>query len=83
MIEGEFEDTEGVEAVGFSHGDFGFVVEALNRAAGKEFLSAEIVEDQLTMLTQRRAIFFMGSMRERMVWRHHSFRNFPAQAGEV
>src|ERR1700722_2255217 len=23
----------------------------------------------------------MGSMRDRMVWRHHSSRNFPAQAG--
>jgi hypothetical protein len=43
----------GPEAVGFSHGDFGFVVEALNNAAGKELLSAEIVEDQLAMLSQR------------------------------
>jgi hypothetical protein len=25
----EFEDTEGTEAVGFSHGEFGLVVEAL------------------------------------------------------
>jgi hypothetical protein len=46
VIEGEFESAEGAEAVGFSHRDFGFVVEALNDAAGKEFLSAEVVEDQ-------------------------------------
>jgi len=38
------------EAVGFSHGDFGFVVETLNHTAGKESLNAEIVEDQLTVL---------------------------------
>ena len=30
-----------------------------------------------------RAIFFIGSIRERMVCRHHSSRNFPAQVGEV
>ena len=53
MIEGEFEDTERTEAVGFSHGDFSLVVETLNDAAGKELLSAEIVEDQLAMLPQR------------------------------
>ena len=57
MIEGKFEDTEGAEAVGFSHGDFGFVVQALNDAAGKELLSAEIVEDQLAVLTQRPSDF--------------------------
>ena len=60
MIEGKFEDTEGAEAVGFSHGDFGFVVQALNDAAGKELLSAEIVEDQLAVLTQRPSDFFHG-----------------------
>ena len=81
MIEGEFENTEGAEAVGFSHGDFGFIVQALNDTAGEELLSAEIVEDQLTMLPHR-AIFFMGSMRERIVCRHHS-SNFAAQAGKL
>jgi hypothetical protein len=45
VIKGEFEDTEGPETVGFSHGDFGFIIEALNDAAGKELLSPEIVED--------------------------------------
>src|ERR1700730_14485482 len=34
-------------------------------------------------LRSERAIFFMGSMRDRMVWRHHSSRNLPAQAGEL
>ena len=29
------------------------------------------------------SIFFMGSIRDRMVWRHHSSRNLPAQAGEL
>src|ERR1017187_2965070 len=53
MIEGEFEDTEGAKTVGFSHGDFGFVVEALDDAAGNELLSAEIVEDQFAVLTKR------------------------------
>ena len=34
-------------------------------------------------MRRERAIFFMGSIRERMVWRHHSSRNLPAQAGEL
>jgi hypothetical protein len=52
VIEGEFERTERAEAVGFSHSDFGFVVQALDHAAGKLFLSPEVVEDQLAMLAQ-------------------------------
>ena len=35
VIEGEFEDAIGAEAVGFSHSDFGLVVQALHDAAGK------------------------------------------------
>jgi len=31
---------------------FGFVVQALHDATGKKLLSAEIVEDQLAVLTQ-------------------------------
>ena len=53
MIEGEFEASEGAKAVGFSHGDFGFVIQALNDAAGEELLGAEIIENQLSVLTQR------------------------------
>ena len=49
MIEGEFEDAEGAESVGFSHSDFGFVVQALDNAAGKQLLGAEVIEDKLTM----------------------------------
>jgi hypothetical protein len=30
-----------------------------------------------------RAIFFIGSMRERITCRHHSSRNFPAHVGEL
>ena len=30
-----------------------------------------------------RATFFIASIRERMVCRHHSSRNFPAQVGEL
>src|ERR1700693_4467492 len=60
MIEGEFEDAEGAEAIGFSHSDFGFVVQALNNATGEELLSAEIIEDHLAMLTQRPGDLFHG-----------------------
>jgi hypothetical protein len=35
------------------------------------------------MAAQERAIFFMGSMRDRMVWRRQSWMNLPAQAGEL
>jgi hypothetical protein len=52
VIEGQFESAEGAESVGFSHRDFGFVVQTLDDAAGEQFLSPEIVEDQFTMLTQ-------------------------------
>ena len=45
MIEGEFKDTEGAKAIGSSHGDFGFVVQPLDYAAGELFASTEIVED--------------------------------------
>jgi hypothetical protein len=43
VIEREFEDTESAKPVGSSHSDFGFVVQALDYAAGKQLLSAEIV----------------------------------------
>ena len=60
MIEGEFEDRKGAEAIGFSHGEFGFVVQSLNNAAGEKLLSAEIVEDKLAVLTQRPGDLFHG-----------------------
>jgi hypothetical protein len=49
MIEGQFGDSERSEAVGFSHSDFCFVVEALDYAAGKLLSSAEVVEDELAV----------------------------------
>jgi hypothetical protein len=53
VIEREFERAEGSEPVGFSHSDFSFVVQALDDATGKQFLSAEVVEDEFAVLTQR------------------------------
>ena len=50
MIEREFEAAERSESVGFSHSDFSFVVETLHDAAGKQFLSAKIVENQFAVL---------------------------------
>ena len=44
---------EGSESVGSSDSDFGFVVQALDDAAGKQFLSPEIVEDEFAVLTHR------------------------------
>jgi hypothetical protein len=52
VIEGEFEASEGAKAVGFSHGDFGLVVQALDDAAGKQFLGTEIVQDQFAVIAQ-------------------------------
>ena len=53
MIESQLKDPLGTKAVGFSHGDFGFVVQALHHAAGNQLLSPEVVEDQFAMLTER------------------------------
>jgi hypothetical protein len=46
MIQGSFCDVEGAEAVGFSHGQLGLVVEALNDAAGELLFGTEAVQDQ-------------------------------------
>jgi hypothetical protein len=43
VIEREFQDAEGAEAIRFSHGDFGFVVQPFHHAAGKLFSGLEIV----------------------------------------
>src|SRR5208283_248128 len=53
MIERKFEAAERAETVGFSHGDFSLVVQTLDNPAGKQLLSAEIVEDQFAVLAQR------------------------------
>ena len=52
MIERKFEAAEGAETVGFSHSDFSLVVQALDDTAGKQLLSAEIVEDQFAVLAE-------------------------------
>ena len=46
MIKRDFRRSEGSEAVGFSHGYFGFVVQALDDAAGELLARTEVVEDQ-------------------------------------
>ena len=53
MVEGEFEDAIGAKTVRSSHGDFGLVVQALHDAAGKQLLSAEIVQDEFAMIAER------------------------------
>jgi len=50
VIERKFEAAERAETVGFSHGDFGLVVQALHDAAGQHLLSAEIVQDEFAMI---------------------------------
>src|SRR6266536_2146717 len=57
MIEREFQDAEGAEAVRFSHGYFGFVVEALDHAAGKLLFGLEIVEQQWAVSAQHAGDF--------------------------
>jgi hypothetical protein len=52
VIERKFEAAEGAETVGFSHGDFSLVVQTLDNSAGKQLLSAEIVEDQFAVLAE-------------------------------
>src|ERR1700682_3094705 len=53
MIERKFQDTEGAKAIRSSHGYFGFVVQALDHAAGKLLSGLEIVEQQGTVSAQR------------------------------
>jgi salicylate hydroxylase len=45
MIQRDFRRSEGSEAVGFSHGDFRFVVQALDDAAGELLARTEVVKD--------------------------------------
>ena len=42
VIEREFGDAKSSEAIGFSHGDFGFVVQTLDYAAGELLFSLEV-----------------------------------------
>jgi hypothetical protein len=52
VIEREFKDAESAEAVRSSHGYFGFVVQALDHAAGKLLFGLEIVQQQRAMGAQ-------------------------------
>ena len=52
VIKSQFECTVRAKAARFSQGDFRLVVQALHDPAGSQFLSAEIVEDQLPVLAQ-------------------------------
>jgi hypothetical protein len=60
VIEREFEATEGAEPVGFSHGDFGLVVQTLDDATGERLLRLKIVEDQRAVLAQGTGDFLEG-----------------------
>ena len=52
VIQGEFSDSEGAKAVGFSHGHFDLVVQTLHNATGELLFRPEVVEDQLTVAAQ-------------------------------
>ena len=45
MKKRDFQDIGGLEAIGFSHGQFGLVVQALHHAIGDLPLGLEPVED--------------------------------------
>jgi hypothetical protein len=62
VIESEFQDAVGAKPVRFSHGDFGFVVQALDDAAGNELLRSEIVENAGD--ARQLAVFVRESFRE-------------------
>ncbi len=69
MIKREFYGFEGSIAVSFSHIDFGFVVEALYDTAGERLLSAEIVEQEFTVIA-----YGFNELLERIDARAHCFR---------
>ena len=43
MVQGEFSHSESSKAVGFSHGNFGLVVETLDNPTGDHLLGLEII----------------------------------------
>ena len=61
MIKGKFETAEGAESVGFPHGDFCLVVQALDDAAGEQLLSTEIVKDAFAVRAEGAGDFFASS----------------------
>ena len=67
MIERKFEAAEGAETIGLSHSDFGFVVQTLDNSAGKQLLSAKIVEDQFAVLGLYGLVAYSVSRRTREI----------------
>ena len=60
MVEREFQNAEGAEAVRSSHGYFGFVVETFDHAAGKLFSGFEVVQRRGAVSSQRAGDFLHG-----------------------
>jgi hypothetical protein len=60
VIKGQFEYLVGAKAVGFSHGDFSLVVQALYDPAGNQLLSPEVVKNWLPMLAKRAGDLLRG-----------------------
>jgi len=67
VIERKFEAAEGAETIGLSHSDFGFVVQTLDNSAGKQLLSAKIVEDQFAVLGLYGLVAYSVSRRTREI----------------
>ena len=52
MIQCDFRNPKGAESVGFSQGEFGFIVEALHDSGGELFSGPEIVQNDLDAACQ-------------------------------
>ena len=50
VIQREFGDAEGPIAAGFSHNDFGLVVQPLDDAAGELFPGVQVVQQEVAMV---------------------------------
>ena len=82
MVESDFSGAKGAETEGPSCDHFEAVVEALDGTGGDQVGGAKPVEDQGAVRPKVRAIFFMGSIRERRARVHQRSRNRAAQKGE-
>src|ERR1700680_1445390 len=60
MIQGEFSHSEGSKSVGFSHGDFSFVVEALYHPAGNDLSGREVIENEVAMRAEHSSDLLQG-----------------------
>ena len=56
MIKRQFYGFEGSIAIGFSHSDFGLVVQALDNTAGERLLSAKVIERNYSGSLSRQGI---------------------------